>query len=250
MQDVYLRINYLPLKFFYFFICLILLGAYQSKAVVWRGTIVDGDSKNPIQGVTITNLNSQFFVLTNEQGQFDIQGNEGDKVSFYCPGYRNETHIIIKGLEGIRLNFSMRLSSRELKEVIITQKYKTKYQNDSAERQAVYGRVLARQKSSIGSPFSLLAEKLSPSQRALFKFKKNFVVWEKEQFTDSRYSPELVSSLTNLNGDTLAYFMNNYQMPYDYARTATPLELKMWIRYNYKDFMLKTDSLKKLQLPY
>ncbi|MES2478582.1 MAG: carboxypeptidase-like regulatory domain-containing protein [Bacteroidota bacterium] len=231
-------------------LCLLLLCAFNGKAVVWRGTIVDADSKNPIQGVTITNINSQFFVLTNELGQFDIQGNEGDKVSFYCPGYRTETHIIIKGLEGIRLNFSMRLSSRELKEVVVTQKYKTKYQVDSAERRAVHSRVLARQKSGISSPFSLLAEKLSPSQRAMFKFQKNFANLEQEQFSDSRYSPELVSSLTNLNGDTLAYFMNNYKIPYDYARTATPLELKMWIRYNYKDFMLKTDSLRKLQLPY
>lgn len=227
-----------------------LLWSAQSEAVVWRGTIVDADSKNPIQGVTITNLNTQFFVLTNEQGQFDIQGNEGEKVSFYCPGYRNEIHIIIKGLEGIRLNFSMRLSSRELKEVIVTQKYKTKYQTDSAERQAVHSRVLARQKSGIGSPFSLLAEKLSPSQRAMFRFQKNFTLLEQEQFSDSRYSPALVSSLTNLSGDTLAFFMNQYKIPYDYARTATPLELKMWIRYNYKDFMLKTDSLRKLQLPY
>jgi hypothetical protein len=229
---------------------LLIFFVVDAQAVVWRGTIVDAESKRPIQGAVITNTVSQFFVLTNELGQFDIQGSEGDHVSFYCPGYRTETHIIIKGLEGIRLNFSMKLGSRELQEVVITQKYKTKYQNDSAERRAEQSRVLARQKSSLASPVSFLAERLSRKQRAMFRFQKQFGRMEQELFTDSRYSPELVSSLTNLGGDTLAYFMNSYKMPYDYARSATSLELKMWIRYNFRDFMKKTDSLRKLELPY
>jgi hypothetical protein len=33
--------------------------------------------------------------------------------------------------------------------------------------------------------------------------------------------------------------MNTYPMDYEFARTATDLELKMWIRHNYKDYLLK-----------
>jgi hypothetical protein len=73
---------------------------------------------------------------------------------------------------------------------------------------------------------------------------------EQDQFVDSRYTPDLVNTLTNLDGDTLAYFMHQYPMPHDYARTATALELKMWIRYNFKVFMQQTDSLRQLKLPY
>lgn len=232
------------------FIFLAIFCSVNAMATVWRGTIIDADSKRPLQGATITNINSQFFVMTNEFGQFNIQGNEGDKVTFYCPGYRTETHIIIKGLEGIRLNFSMKLSSRELNEVIITQRYKTKYQKDSAERHSEQSRVLARQKSNIGSPVSFLAERLSRKQRAIFKFQKTFGTLEEQQFTDSRYTPELVASLTNLGGDTLAHFMNSYPMPYDYARAATALEIKMWVKYNFRDFLKQTDSLRQLKLAY
>lgn len=232
------------------FIFIAIICSFNAKATVWRGTILDADSKRPIQGATITNTASSAIVITNEFGQFDISGKEGDKVSFYCPGYRTETHIIIKGLEGIRLNFSMKLSSRELNEVIITQRYKTKYQKDSAERHSEQSRVLARQKSNIGSPVSFLAERLSRKQRAIFKFQKTFGTLEEQQFTDSRYTPELVASLTNLGGDTLAHFMNSYPMPYDYARAATALELKMWIKYNFRDFLKQTDSLHNLKLAY
>ncbi|MCC6186205.1 MAG: carboxypeptidase-like regulatory domain-containing protein [Chitinophagaceae bacterium] len=232
-------------------ICLLLiLATAPAQAVVWRGTIVDADSRQPIQGAIITNTLSQFFVLSNERGQFDIQGAEGETVSFQCPGYRTETHVILKGLEDIRLNFAMKLASKQLQEVVITQKYKTQYQRDSAERRVVQRSVLERHKSSIASPFSFAAERLSRSQRALFRFKKNYNRLEQEQYTDTRYSPELVASLTGLGGDTLAYFMNSHPMPYDYARAATALELKMWVRYQYKDFIRSTDSLRQLQLPY
>lgn len=234
----------------YFLIIVFFIIAVSSNAAVWRGTITDADSKQPIQGATITNTATQMFVFTDERGQFNIEGNANDKVTFYCPGYRAETHVIIPGLDGIRLNFQMRLSSRELQEVVIKQRYKTKYQVDSADRRAEQSRVLARQKSNIASPVSFLAERLSRKQKAMFRFQKNFDRMENEQFSDSRYTPELVNTLTNLGGDTLAYFMNQYKIPYDYARTATPLELKMWIRYNYKNFIIETDSLRKLKLPY
>jgi hypothetical protein len=232
------------------FVFISLLCSLNATAIVWRGTIIDADSKRPIQGASISNTTSSAVVITNELGQFDISGNEGDRVLFYCPGYRSETHIIIKGLEGIRLNFSMKLSSRELNEVIITQRYKTKYQKDSAERRSEQSRILTRQKSSIGSPVSFLAERLSRKQRAIFKFQKTFGTLEEQQFTDSRYTPELVASLTNLSADTLAHFMNSYPMPYDYARAATALELKMWIKYNFSDFLKKSDSLRQLKLAY
>jgi hypothetical protein len=219
-------------------------------AIVWKGALYDATTRQPIQGARIVNLSSNAEVTTNSKGHFDIVGNVGEKVSFHCPGYRPETHIILAGLEGIRLSFMMKMSSKELTEFVVKQSYKTQYQRDSAERNAEQSRVLARQSSSIGSPFSLLAEKISKKQRRLFHFKKQFHKMEQDQFIDNRYSPELVSSLTNLSGDTLAFFMNSYKMPYDYARAASALELKMWVRYNFKDFLKKTDSLSNLNLPY
>jgi hypothetical protein len=219
-------------------------------ALVWHGRIVDAETKQALQGVVVTNLVTKVQVLTNEQGQFDMVGNVGEKVSFVCPGYRIQTHLIIPIVEGIRLNFSMRLMSNDLKEFVFVKKYNTQYQIDSAERRSEQSRVLARQKSSIGSPVSFLAERLSRKQRSIFKFQKDFVRMEADQFVDTRYSVAAVTSLTHLGGDTLAYFMQQYPMAYDYARNATALELKMWIRYNLKDFMQKTDSLRNLKLPY
>ncbi len=59
---------------------------------------------------------------------------------------------------------------------------------------------------------------------------------EKQNFVDSRYSKELVTSLTKLNEDDAQTFMNAYPMEYDFARAATDLEIKMWIKYNFSQY--------------
>jgi hypothetical protein len=58
-----------------------------------------------------------------------------------------------------------------------------------------------------------------------------------QKFIDTRYTPELVTKLTGYTGDTMILFMNTYPMDYSFARAASDLELKMWIRNNYKEHM-------------
>lgn len=232
----------------YLLAILLLLNSSAVFSQIWRGAITDNESKQPLQAVTVTNTNKNIFVFTDAEGHFNIEANPGDKITFYCPGYKNETHIVLPGIDGIRLHFAMKLSSQELKEVIFKKSYATAYQNDSADRASTYSRALARQHSNIGSPVSLLADKLSRKSKNLYHFQKMYNKMEDEKYTDTKYTPELVKELTQLTGDTLAAFMNKFPIPYDYARSATDLELKMWIRYNYKQFLIQTDSLRKVEL--
>jgi hypothetical protein len=218
--------------------------------IVWKGKTVDYESKRPLQGVVIKNLSTNHSVHTDGEGNFDIEGSEGDAILFSCPGYKSEKHVILKGIIGIRLTFNMKMAATELKEVVVRHRFKTQYQNDSAERHEEHARILARNKSSVASPFSFAAEKFSRKQRSLFRFQKEFHKMEDQQFIDTRYTPELVHSLTALGGDTLAYFMNLYPMDVEYARNASPLELKMWIKYNYRSFIKSTDSLRQMKIPY
>lgn len=203
-----------------------------------------------MQGVTITNTSNNTFVFTDQEGNFSILAKTGERVAFSCPGYKTEIHVVIPELNGIRLRFAMKMMNYELKEVIIKRQYDTKYQADSAERRSIYKRALGREKGgSIFSPVTLLADKLSKKSKDLYRFQRNYETWENDRFIESRYTPDLVKSLTGLSGDTLAAFMNGYVMPYDYARSASELELKMWIRSNFKTYLIQTDSLRKIVLP-
>jgi hypothetical protein len=114
---------------------------------------------------------------------------------------------------------------------------------DSMERKSTYSRALAREKGgSIMSPVTFIAEKLSRQSKQVFRFQKSFNYWEEVKFIESRYSPDLVRSLTGVSGDTLARFMNSNPMPGDYARAASDLEIKIWIREQFKNWQSSPSS--------
>ena len=53
--------------------------------------------------------------------------------------------------------------------------------------------------------------------------------------------------MTGFTGDTIGHFMYAYPMPYEFARSASDLELKMWIRNNSKEWLknaMAADSAK------
>jgi len=128
----------------------------------------------------------------------------------------------------------------------------TPYQRDSAEMAERYSKELNTQRmkpgysSANGGGFSDIigsaVQKMSKSYKKNKAFKETFKKDIEQKYIDTRYKPELVFSLTHLTGDTLAIFMNTYPMDYDFARAATDLEIKMWIRNNYKEYLHKKDT--------
>ena len=94
---------------------------------------------------------------------------------------------------------------------------------------------------------SAIAEKFSRRAKTIYRFQKTFEAGEIEKFIDTRYYPDIVTALTGLTGDSIGHFMYACPMPYDFARAATDLEVKMWIRSNYKQWAknMVSNSLKK-----
>lgn len=233
-------IRYLPLQqvkknLFLFF----LLVFCRSSAQTLQGVITEAQTGKPLSAVTVVNIATQQSVYTDVSGAFSLPLNGSRQVVFTYVGYKNiQKYITDEEIEkGVKV--AMSIIRYELSEFILRPGY-TPYQLDSIRRRAVYSRTMVWQRtSSVMSPFSLLADRLSHKSRQRYQFQKNFYKWEGEKFIDTRYTPELVASLTGLTGDTIGYFMNANPMPFDYARAATDLELKMWIRYNYKQWLKK-----------
>lgn len=91
----------------------------------------------------------------------------------------------------------------------------------------------------IKAPISGFIEKRQKKYKRLKAFQKRYIETETQNFIDSRYSPVSVTQLTQLIGDSLITFMQAYPMPYSFARGASELEIKMWIRHNYKEWIKK-----------
>jgi hypothetical protein len=210
--------------------------------------VTDAVNGKPLAPVVVVNLRTQQSVYTEDDGHFVLPAQNGDQVAFTFIGYKTLQWKMPPSIGQVQQDFKMEVTSYMLKEYVVRTKNYTQYQIDSLQRKSTYQRTLAREKGgSIMSPVTFVAEKISHKSKQIEKFQKEFYYWEDQRFIDSRYTPDLVNALTNLTGDTLAHFMNTYPMPYDYARAASDLEVKMWIRTNFKEWMHKQqlDSTQK-----
>ncbi|HRO43261.1 MAG TPA: carboxypeptidase-like regulatory domain-containing protein [Flavipsychrobacter sp.] len=224
------------LKRLYFLIFLAITSVY-ANAQTLKGIVEDGETGKPLAAVSVYNAKTQQYVYTNEIGAFSLPASKGDLISFSFVGYKTQTKLVPAAIGVAEMHIDLFRLSYQLDEFIYRPKY-SPYQLDSMERKSTYQRALARERTrSIMSPVTLLADKLSKNSKQIYRFQKSFNYWEDAKFIESRYSTQLVQQMTGLKGDTLAHFMNSYPMPYDYARVASDLELKMWVRERYREWM-------------
>lgn len=203
------------------------------------GRIVDATTGDALSAVAVVNVTTQAGTYTDDHGEYTIAAKSGEQLSASYLGYKTSTFTIKEGAGYLQQQIALSRLNYNLNEFIVRPKY-TPYQADSVQRYSTYERTLLRRREgSVVSPVSFLAEKLSKKSKAMFRFQKDFARMENERFVDTKYSPELVMQMTGLTGDTVAHFMNAYPMPYDFARAAGELELKMWIRTSYREWLAK-----------
>lgn len=209
---------------------------WAAAAQTVSGTVVDKESGLPVKGVQITAVaNAAAKTVTDAQGRFTLSGTSGESFYFAAAGYAQQIRRSPELVGNVPWKIQMQLFSVSLGEVRV-RPFTEGYQLDSFDRTRTYERALARQRSGGMSPVSVLAERISGKQRRLFAFQSDFNRMEDEKFIDSRYTPQLTAEMTKLSGDSLAHFMNQNPMPYDFARAATDLEIKMWIKDRYKSW--------------
>jgi hypothetical protein len=195
-----------------------------------QGIVTDAATGKPMYPVTVVNVFTQAASSTDEYGLYVIPAKQGDLISFSYIGYKTVKKVKPVSVIIATMNIVMEQADIELDEFRV-HPGRTQYQIDSAERAAIYKVTLQRtHPNPFVSPIGALAEQFSRRDRRIYKFQRNFIAGEMEKFIDTRYTPELVNKLTGLTGDSIGHFMYAYPMPYDYARVATDLEIKMWIR--------------------
>jgi len=227
----------------YHILPVLLFIAFAAKGQTLKGIVTDA-GKKPLAAVTVVDVNTQQSTYTDEDGKYIIVAKSGDKIAFSSIGFKPAEYIAPPTLGVAELNVQLQQFTYQLNEATVRSHYYTPFQLDSMERRSPYKLPLQREKeSSAMHPISLVAERVFGMHKDLYKFQKEFNYWESQRFIDTRYTPELVASLTNLEGDTLANFMNAYPMDYDFSRSASDLEIKMWIRYNYKQYLNKHKEL-------
>ncbi len=222
------------------FVLLSFIVASQVDAqIVLQGTIIDSAKRNTINSVRVENLSTHQGDYSNADGFFSIEGKEGDYIIFSYLGFNNKVIRLNSSLNNNNQIVKMTIKTVGLKGVTIKQG-PTQYQTDSAKRADIYKDAFDyTQTKSAMSPITSLYQVFSKKHKTMRHFQDQIVDIEKQKFIDTRYSEELTAQMTGLKEEALIKFMQAYPMEVDFARAASDLEIKMWIKYNFQEYSKK-----------
>jgi hypothetical protein len=208
----------------------------KSQGGMLGGKITDNsEQKLPLNKVIITDYTNSQSTTTDDFGNYALKVSPGDSVVFTYIGYFSYNYLVPQFAGEKIKNISLIPKKNIIKGVKIIGL--TKYQQDSIDRAMYITDALEyEQNTSILNPVTSLYEQFSKKYKDLRKFQKQYAQLEQQNYIDTKYTYELVNEMTKLTGDTAAMFMYKYPMEYNFARTASNLEIKMWIKSNYKNY--------------
>jgi hypothetical protein len=221
---------------------LLLLITFHVPAQTLKGIVIDAETAQPLSAVSVVNVSTGQSTTSNNSGRFSIPAKRGETLSYSLFGYR-----AVRYAAGSATEETVELTplSVRLKEYILQEL--TPFQRDSIELTTLYSKELNTEpirpgfSTANGGGFTGLiggpVQRMSKSYKQNQQFKENFKRDMEQRYIDTRYTPALVATLTSLSGDALPVFMNSYPMEYGFARTASDLEIKAWIRNNYKEYL-------------
>lgn len=197
-----------------------------------------------ISGATVTMGNGTIHCLTQEDGSFKIETPVNDSIFISYLGY--ERYSIAPGKNNYLGLIYLKHNAIDLKEIRVESPY-LQYQKDSLENRIIYGKEIrdAQRKTkhyikdfkyTADGFFSEIVVGLSGKKKRQKRFFEQLKRDEKSRFIALFYNTLIVKDLTKLDDSTAEQFIVNNPMPYDFARTASTLEINMWIREKFRNF--------------
>lgn len=234
-------------------VCVILVLLFFAQTIngqTLSGRITDSFSTQPLNGVVLVNQATNQSTTTDADGNFTLTAQYGNIISATLQGFTSRQFM---ANPNSFMNIAMVQLNVQMNEFVL--KGYTRYQKDSAEMSELFSKDLntktIKPKVSFDGGIGVsgligsAVQKMSKGYKANKRFKSNFKNDMEQKFVDTRYTQALVNSLTGFTGDTLVGFMNTYPMAYEFARAGTDLEMKMWIRDNYKVWKKERGIYKK-----
>lgn len=226
-----------PITLFILTFCLIpMLCSAQLKSI--RGIVYKKGMLEKISQASITNLKTSAVTTSNLYGEFYAEVNMGDTLLIEKPGFTPFKQTITN----LNTLFITLLPSIALNEVTI--KGQTKKQelngiiNDYRSKGLYYdGKppVTAYLPFS-GSPLTVLHELFGSDAKNERRFMRYAKSENEATEIDRKYTPDLVSKTTGLQGDSLKLFMQSYRPTHDQIAKWADYETIIYIKKSYADF--------------
>jgi hypothetical protein len=207
------------------------------------GKVQNKASLDVLTSVNIYNKTQRKHKLSDEKGLYKIAAQPGDTVIFSCVGYHMDTISVTAAMLGTEFPVLLDLRSVSLQAVTVGSL--SNYELDSLERRQIYDWIYAqepqpvierqRQGDGVGVELNVIPHGSSEVRQRL-QLKKRILREEEQHYVDFRFSPDYISRLTHLQGDSLEQFAAHYRPTYDFCRKATNLDILVYINDSFKKF--------------
>ncbi|NCD69933.1 carboxypeptidase-like regulatory domain-containing protein [Mucilaginibacter agri] len=232
--------------------CLILLpliiSCFGAKAQLISGKVVDLVTRQPIPGVML--VSSVDRRNTNENGEFEIKTSGlGDTIKMIALGYKHYILPVKQAMTDGNI-VSLQRISIVLNQVNITASRNRR--QDSINNRLAFAQVFNHHAPRITDvfvpppqnvPFAWVSIDLlqvlgylTRNSNHVTKLQKTLLKDEQANYIQSRYNKNMISHVTNLQGDSLQTFTDKYFPTADWLRKATDYELIQYVRTKAVEF--------------
>lgn len=210
------------------------------------GTVRKRENQETLGSVSVSNKTRHINRLSDEQGVYRIEAAAGDTILFSFVGYRRDTVVVTSPM--LAAQYTVLMDVRPVSLEAVTVGDLSNYQIDSLERHQIYAwiyeqepqPILEKQRHGDGVGVELNVIPHGDSEvRQRLRLKKRIIKEEEKHYVDYRWSPDYVSHLTHLQGDSLAQFLSKYRPTYDFCRKAVSVDMLMYVNDSYRDFYKK-----------
>jgi len=205
--------------------CLVLITSNTfAQKKMKLGYVRDSATHQPLVNVLVTNEDTHTLTHTDDKGFFRVEANDGALIFFNAQNYRYDT-LRYGAMTPDTATVNMAPLANELAAVTVTAKGYSIYQQDSAKRRQAFlldagspkMQTISKSNSDAGIALNLdpILKKKDRSKRKAFK---TFDEIEQTNYVDYRFSRDIVSGYTGLQGDALSDFMEKYRPTYEWLR--------------------------------
>ncbi len=191
-----------------------------------KGYVRDSITGVPIVNAIISNEGSRKMVTPDQNGFFSITASRGDFIIINAFNYNFDT---LKATASVpdTLHIQLIRTNEILPTVTVTTQGYSRYQFDSLQRYNSFvsdmggiGKMPKVSKADnmgagIGINLDAFARKRTKDRNQAYN---TFDYLEKQAYIDYRFSPQNVSQITGLKGDSLIAFMRKYTPSYEWLR--------------------------------
>ncbi|WP_257658209.1 carboxypeptidase-like regulatory domain-containing protein [Parapedobacter lycopersici] len=222
-------------------------GVAQQTNNTLNGIVLKLDSGEPLQYVEITNINTGTATESDEKGNFSIKASKNERLRFEYPGYRTDTLVIIEfDLKRVYLtpDGSAILIDEVRIEALSDNQLATEIERAKREGQIAEA---SQHRGGIRiSPSRWFGQR---GKQARQRYELLLAEQERRKI-DSRFTPQLITSLTPLSGQQLGLYMTKYRPTVDFISSANDEALRLYIMDTYAAFKKLTPAeLSEIKAP-